>query len=86
MCEMANESTKTRPELWSDFHKTRTSCPVCHKSVTMRTLRWRHRCGQKARPTVELDAARAVERLEELERRVRESLARRLGAPEVASN
>ena len=86
MCEMTNECVKTRPELWSDFHKARASCPVCHKSVTMRTLRWQHRCGQRARPTVELDEAKAVERREELERRVRESLARRLGVSEVEPN
>ena len=77
-------ATKNKQEVWVEFHKARTSCPLCHKTMTTRTLRWRHRCEQKPREIVALDEAGEARRREELERRVRESLARRLGAPELA--
>ena len=77
-------ATKNKQEVWVEFHKARTSCPLCHKTMTARTLRWRHRCEQKPREIVALDEADEARRREELERRVRESFARRLGTPELA--
>lgn len=86
MCELdtMTAATKNKQEVWNEFHKARTSCPLCHRTMTTRTLRWRHKCQQKPREIVALDEASEAQRREELERRVRESLARRLGTPELA--
>ena len=77
-------ATKNKQEVWNEFHKARASCPLCHRTMTTRVLRWRHKRQQKPREVVALDEAGEARRREELERRVRESLARRLGNPELA--
>ena len=68
--------------LWDEFYKGQATCPLCGKSMATRVLlRWHNKCQQKPRKVVALDAAGEAQRREELERRVRESLAKRLGAP-----
>lgn len=34
----------TKQAVWREVHGARAECPLCHKRVTVRTLRWRHKC------------------------------------------
>ena len=73
--EMA-ESEASRTQVWKQVHTQKVPCPACGKVVTMRTLRWKHKCGRA--PSV-LSAAQAQERRAQLEQRVLRGLMKRIG-------
>lgn len=70
--------TYSKAEVWRAVHAERVSCPECGKSVTRRTLRWKHVC---RRPAL-LPEQKVAERVEELERLTLEGLNRRLALPQ----
>lgn len=61
------EAPKSKQEIWKEAHAQRTQCPACGKCVTLRTLRWRHLCGNRSLPQRLLDANMAALRRQELE-------------------
>ena len=60
------EALRTKGEIWREAHAHRVECPDCSKIVTLRTLRWKHVCGERALPRRILDERAARERLEQL--------------------
>ena len=76
--EMA-DSGQSRMQLWKQVHAQKGSCPACGKVVSMRTLRWKHKCRSAA---AVLSAAQVQERRAQLEQRVLRDLMKRLGTPE----
>ena len=68
---------KARAQVWAEAQASKTQCPVCGKTVSMRTLRWKHRCTRKPTRLPTLDAEQAEKRqlelkqLAELARRAR---------------
>ena len=71
-------ATLTKPQIWAEVHANLTECPHCHKIVTVRTLRWRHKCQRKTQPQVLLDAELADRRRRELQQKVIDTLNARL--------
>ena len=67
------EALKTKGEIWREAHAHRTECPDCGKFVTLRTLRWKHVCGERVLPRRLLDERAARARLEQLEELAREA-------------
>lgn len=67
----------SKAEVWKAVHEERVACPVCGRSMTRRTLRWKHLC---RRPAL-LPEQKAAARVEELERLAIEALNRRLAIP-----
>ena len=78
--QTAVEMKKAKTEVWEEVHSAKTQCPHCQKSLTVRTLRWKHTCKRRGGATahVLLDADVAERRRQELERKVVETLNRRL--------
>jgi len=68
----------TKPQIWAQVHANLTECPHCGKVVTVRTLRWRHKCHRRTIPQVLLDAERADLRRRELQQKVIDTLNARL--------
>ena len=66
MTEAMTEALRTKGEIWREAHAHRTECPNCGKFVTLRTLRWKHVCGERAPRRPLLDERAARERLEQL--------------------
>jgi hypothetical protein len=76
------DATKTKPEIWDETMRVRTRCPFCNRSVTIRTLRWKHKCRPKPLPVL-LDQQGAARRRQEIERKAFEALQQRLkGGPD----
>jgi hypothetical protein len=69
----------TKQAVWRKVHMSRAECPLCHKSVTLRTLRWRHKCRVRRppRPTL-LTEPEAAHRKELIRQRAVEQLITRL--------
>ena len=61
------ETLKTKREIWREARAHRTECPDCGKIVTLRTLRWKHLCGERQLSRRMLDERAAAERLRQLE-------------------
>ena len=55
---------RTRGEVWREAHAHRMECPDCGKFLTLRTLRWKHVCGERTMPRRMLDERSAKERFE----------------------
>ena len=71
-------ATLTKPQIWAEVHANLTECPHCGKVVTVRTLRWRHKCQRRSIPQVLLDAELADLRRRELQQKVLDTLNARL--------
>ena len=67
------ETLRTKNEIWREAHAHRTECPACGRFVTLRTLRWKHVCGERVLPRRLLDERAARARLEQLEQLAREA-------------
>ena len=59
---------KSKAEIWREVHGARTACPRCGKSMTRRTLRWKHLRKDGKLPRRQLDPEQAEQRQLELER------------------
>ena len=77
--DMADSAEQSRSQLWKQVHAQKGPCPACGKVVSMRTLRWKHKCRSAA---AVLSAAQVQERRAQLEQRVLRDLMNRIGTPE----
>ena len=50
---------KSKAEIWREVHGARTACPRCGKSMTRRTLLWKHLCKGGKLPRRQLDLEQA---------------------------
>ena len=71
-------TTLTKPQIWAEVHANLTECPRCGKALTVRTLRWRHKCQRRSHPQVLLDAELADLRRRQLQQKVIDTLNARL--------
>jgi hypothetical protein len=63
---MTEAALRTKGQIWRDAHASRTECPGCGKFLTLRTLRWKHVCGERTPRRRLLDESAARKRLEGL--------------------
>ena len=63
---MTEAALRTKGQIWRDAHASRTECPGCGKYLTLRTLRWKHVCGERTPRRRLLDESAARKRLEGL--------------------
>ena len=63
---MTEAALRTKGEIWREAHAHRTECPDCGKIVTLRTLRWKHVCGERTPRRRLLDERAAQKRFEGL--------------------
>ena len=77
--DMAESTEASRTQVWKQVHTQKVPCPACGKVVSMRTLRWKHKCRRAASV---LSAAQAQERRSQLEQRVLRDLMKRIGTQE----